>query len=769
MKKQHLRVYSGFRLAMVLLIGMVFVGIPFPGKAGAAGSISLDVPGGGYVSDGGMVEIGGSYTDLYDIRLYVNGTSQYEVLLNDPDGDDSGTWSYMLDTSGYNGTVELVVRGLDTSTRYGVWSTPAMLTVDNPAGAVPVVTITGPSEGVPLSGQVEVTIVTSSPIPVTMVEVRVNRGPWQQATEQGSAYVFVWDTAGMGDRTVSLEARATNGPERTGYSPTVYAQVGNGTHEPAVPLPDQDRAMWIWEPESYKLLLNPGSRQVLNSFITDTQTFGQDPVQTLYLAVGKYAGYNALEEQVDELRSFLSWAHSKNLQVHALIAGGTSPAYMGAYEKYHSHAVREMEQVINYNLAAADSEKFDGINVDIEPYISPDFRDPSRFLQQEYLDVLQKMMDRRDMAGIRLPFGPAVPKWYDTSDQGANIVWNGSSKWLSEHVQDISDYITIMDYRDTADGSAGIIAGAAGELAYADQIGKPNSVVVGVETLDIANSGDPETITFWEEGRSHMEAELDKVYTAYGQNSAFGGIAVHHYDSYRALPSYWGPGGTFWTATDDQEAPSALAGMPSIDATSYQTIQLNYGMASDNMEVERYVIYRSTVQGFMPAASDIAGLARGLNYQDKGLLPDTTYYYRIAARDLQGNIGPLTDEVSATTGSTTLKPLIVSDMNLVYSGSAVSVTLKVRDYDTGAVLTDAKVEGRFTYSAGRYTSGITGADGNVTLGSEAVIPGRQVGFEPRRIRYNGYYYASRHDLSHATLLMQNAGHEESGEQASEGG
>ena len=209
--------------------------------------------------------------------------------------------------------------------------------------------------------------------------------------------------------------------------------------------------------------------------------------------------------------------------------------------------------------------------------------------------------------------------------------------------------------------------------------------------------------------------------------------------------------------------------MPSIEATSYQTIQLNYGMALDNMEVERYVIYRSTVQGFMPAASDIAGLARGLNYQDKGLLPDTTYYYRIAARDLQGNIGPLTDEVSATTGSTTLKPLIVSDMNLVYSGSAVSVTLKVRDYHTGTVLTGAKVEGRFTYSAGRYTSGITGADGNVTLSSEAVISGRQVGFEPRRIRYNGYYYASRHDLSHAKLLMQNMGHEESGEQPSEGG
>ncbi|MFD1906726.1 hypothetical protein ACFSQ7_26090 [Paenibacillus rhizoplanae] len=38
------------------------------------------------------------------------------------------------------------------------------------------------------------------------------------------------------------------------------------------------------------------------------------------------------------------------------------------------------------------------------------------------------MIDRRDTAGIRLPFGPAVPKWYDSSEQGANILWNGTTK-----------------------------------------------------------------------------------------------------------------------------------------------------------------------------------------------------------------------------------------------------------------------------------------------------------------------------------------------------
>lgn len=750
---------SGSRIGWMLSLAVLVVifGTAFPGKARAAGSIMLDQPSGGYVSTGGLVKISGTYSNLYDVRLYVDGTAQFEALLDDPDGDDSGSWSYTLDTSRYNGSVELVARGLDISSRYGVWSPAVMLEVDNPAGIAPEVTITGPDEGVALSGQVEITVQAESAAPVSGVQVRVNRGPWQQAAYTGSEYVYAWNTAGINDRTVSLEARAANAPGRYGYSPTVYAQVGAGTHEPAISLPEQDRAMWIWEPESYKLLLNPGSREVLEAFITDTDTFGSEPVTTLYLAAGSYAGYRALEEQEAELRSFLRWAHERGLSVHALVAGGTSPAYMGAYERYHSHAVREIEQIINYNLAAAEEEQFDGINVDIEPYISPDFKDPGKFLQKQYLDGLQKMINRRDTAGIRLPFGPAVPKWYDSSEQGADILWNGTTKWLSQHIQDISDYISIMDYRDSADGTAGIIAGAAGELAYAELVGKPNSVVIGVETLDIANSGDPESITFQEEGRSHMEAELDKVYAGSGQSSAFGGIAVHHYDSYRALPSYWGPEGLFWTAPEDHEAPSAPAGIPAAAAGDYQSVKLNYGMATDNSEVDRYIVYRSTVQGFMPTAADIAGLARGLSYQDKGLLPETIYYYRVAARDLQGNIGPASGEVSVTTGSTALTPMIVTDMQLAYGGTAVTASLKVRDYVTGELLTGAAVEGRFTYSAGRYAASVTGADGSAVFTSEAVAQNRQAGFEPRRIQASGYYYASAHDMPHTTALLPRGG------------
>lgn len=217
------------------------------------------------------------------------------------------------------------------------------------------------------------------------------------------------------------------------------------------------------------------------------------------------------------------------------------------------------------------------------------------------------------------------------------------------------------------------------------------------------------------------------------------------------------PGGIFWTAPEDHEAPSAPAGTPAAVAADYQSVKLSYGMATDNLEIDRYIVYRSTISGFMPTSADIAGLARGLSHQDKGLLPETTYYYRVAARDLQGNIGPVSSEVSVTTGSTSLTPMIVTDMQLVHSGTAAVASMKVRDYITGEVLSGVAVEGRFTYSAGRYTAAVTGADGSAVFQSEAVAQGRQVGFEPRRIGSSGYYYASAHDLPHTAALLPHGG------------
>ena len=46
----------------------------------------------------------------------------------------------------------------------------------------------------------------------------------------------------------------------------------------------------------------------------------------------------------------------------------------------------------------------------------------------------------------------------------------GAAAPLSERVQDLYDYVAIMDYRNFAEGSDSIISHAEDELAYGDPI-----------------------------------------------------------------------------------------------------------------------------------------------------------------------------------------------------------------------------------------------------------------------------------------------------------
>ncbi|MGK5651386.1 Ig-like domain-containing protein [Brevibacillus formosus] len=629
-------------------------------------------------------------------------------------------------------------------TRYGLWTPFITLHVDNPAKNVPKVSIDQPEEQSIVGGQVQIEVSVQAKNKIQKVEVRTNSGPWQQIKKKGSTYKSSLDTSVIGDQqSFSIEAQATDVLGHVGKSMTVYARKGTGTSKPIVVEP-QNRAMWIWENASYNLFLNPGSRIVLDALAKDTDTFQSDGVTTLYLGIDKLNGKDIMKEQPNKVRNFVAWAHSKGYKVHATIAGGTAIPYLGAFEQYHDLAVRTMEEIINYNLSSAPSEQFDGVNVDIEPYIHPAFRSDKPSLQIQYLDGLQKMIQRRDAAGINLPFGTVIPRWYDTSDTSQSIPWNGSTKWLSEHIQEISDYIAIMDYRDAADGTAGIIASALGELGYANAIGKPLSVVVAVETLDIADGGDPETITFREEGRTFMESELDKVYAAFADNPSFSGIAMHHYDSIRYLPSDWGPNRATWQPPPDDTPPSSVSISPVATSFDYQRIDIQYGRAYDNTEVEEYYIYRGTNMEFTPDPSNLAGRTRGLVFRDAGLLPNTTYYYKVAAVDARGNIGPVSEVTAAATKDTSLKPMIIESMDVTHTETNAKVSLRVVDKETHQGIA-AAVHGHFTYGAGKYISGSASPDGVMTAASESVAQEILVGFEPRGITADGYYWAQAYD------------------------
>lgn len=613
----HQKRYAPHRmLGLATIVMVVLAVLAPPGHSAQAVEphITIDSHASGSDVAAGTVRVSGTFSGVYDLVIVLDGAETSSVHVDDPDADDAGTWYYELDTTRWDGEFQITVRGKRTDTRYGVWSSFVDLNVDNPAAHVPEVEVLRPLDGAALDRPTMMRIAVDSRHPVREVTVRVNGGPWRSAVGRRGHYRYLVEPRQLWDTMASIEVRAVDEHGNEGRAPTTYVRLGEAQPAEVVVAP-QDRAMWIWEDASYNLVLNEGSRAVLHAMASDSETFDSSPVTTLYFGVDTYGDLDMLEDERAAVRDFLAWAHDRGYKVFATIAGGTRPPYFGGFERYHSRAVREMEKILNYNLASEPAERFDGVNVDIEPYIHSDFRARKPELQQQWLDILAAMIERRDAAGSGLVFGPAIPRWLDSSDCCDAIEWRGEVKPLHEHMQDLNDYVSLMNYRDTADGGAGLVAQMRTEIDYAEAIGKPNSVVSGVETLDIVGrSGDPETITFREEGRAVMERELRTLYAAFEDSPAFGGVAMHHYDSIRELPSAWGAGAVRHPLPPDDYAPTEVSRTPTAAAFDHQRVDITYGRAFDDTEVQTYVIYRSTEPGFVPGPDLVAGHERGLEF-----------------------------------------------------------------------------------------------------------------------------------------------------------
>jgi hypothetical protein len=92
--------------------------------------------------------------------------------------------------------------------------------------------------------------------------------------------------------------------------------------------------------------------------------------------------------------------------------------------------------------------------------------------------------------------------------------------------------VTVMSYRDTATGPNSLLAVSQDWLDRGRAAGK--RVRLGAETGPLA---DCLHCTFHEEGEAAMQLELAEIDAATRQTAAFGGIAVHHFSSWRTLPA----------------------------------------------------------------------------------------------------------------------------------------------------------------------------------------------------------------------------------------
>jgi fibronectin type 3 domain-containing protein len=98
--------------------------------------------------------------------------------------------------------------------------------------------------------------------------------------------------------------------------------------------------------------------------------------------------------------------------------------------------------------------------------------------------------------------------------------------------------------------------------------------------------------------------------------------------------------------TEPPTAPASLDASASVSSGGTGTVTVTWTTATDNTGVDHYNVYRGTTPGFTPSTSNRIALVGGTSHADGGR-PAGTYYYRVAAEDAAGNVGPPSPQATA--------------------------------------------------------------------------------------------------------------------------
>lgn len=279
------------------------------------------------------------------------------------------------------------------------------------------------------------------------------------------------------------------------------------------------RAVWIWEKDTSRLLSDPVFRVRALRFLSDKG------VTTVYLHAGDLSEDHVLDEKFIRYRTLITRMHRLGFTVYALIGSAPLKTYEYILPENRQRVLDLFGGILHYNDTDEPMAWFDGINIDIEPYRLKDWKKRRDLRCTQYLELSAAFMTMKEQSGCLIQIGPAIPFWFDSFD----IEWNGQAKPFHQHVQDIYDYVAIMDYRDHAGGRDGIICHALNEMMYAEQKGR--TVIIGVETKYSVTG----KITFFDENEARLEEELGWVEKTFSRYRAFGGFVIHHLTTYRDL------------------------------------------------------------------------------------------------------------------------------------------------------------------------------------------------------------------------------------------
>jgi hypothetical protein len=268
-----------------------------------------------------------------------------------------------------------------------------------------------------------------------------------------------------------------------------FASAGGGAASAATTA-TAARAMWVWDTSTPQATVD----------FAAAHGIGQ-----LYAAVPPQVGTSPQLAQLTELSQR---AAAAGIRVDAL---GGDPTWVD----------NQTWVVENWLKPALATGLFTGVHADIEPYTTSAWQTQRATVVKKWLATLDKL---RTAAGAT-PLEADIPFWLN------EIPANGST--LDREIIRRTSGVTVMAYRNLADGPDGTIALAATAVSAGSALGRP--VRIGQETNYLGSTPTETKQTFYGQTSTQMEVELAKVTDAFSSSSAFAGLAIHDATGYAAM------------------------------------------------------------------------------------------------------------------------------------------------------------------------------------------------------------------------------------------
>jgi hypothetical protein len=239
------------------------------------------------------------------------------------------------------------------------------------------------------------------------------------------------------------------------------------------------RATWVWTRPAVKTLVSWAVKQRINE-----------------LFVHVAPGFSTTSDR--------AWVASVSAQAHA---SGVKVSALGGDAAW----IDSPATAVSWAREAAGTGLFDGLHLDVEPWVRADWDSNQAGVVAAYLAVLRQV---EAATPLRLEADVAFWLWQVPSASGP----------LDAAVLDIVDAITVMSYRNFPTGPNSITDIGAHELATAAAKGRPCRLAV--ETNDLGSDAVSKMQTFYGSTQRRLANALATVDSVEAGVTSYAGVAV---------------------------------------------------------------------------------------------------------------------------------------------------------------------------------------------------------------------------------------------------